>query len=87
MDNNSDGFFKAAFFLTLAVIVFGFALEIDFFSNTRFISAEVKKNAGKTAIPDQVLPYQKVNVQELRKLISEGKLSDKEALFYTPVLD
>jgi hypothetical protein len=66
-----DNFFKLAFSITFLVML------IIFSSNREKVILQPSASKGGERVV-----FRQVDVKRIKKLIKEGKLSDKEALFY-----
>jgi len=69
-----DNFFKFSFFFTLLVMIFLFSSNIEKRGKHTFFGGKREK-----------IVLQKVNINQIKSLIQQGKLSDKEALFYRQI--
>ena len=66
-----DIFFKFAFLSVLLVMLAVFSSNIE-----RRIEKSASGDKAKTII------FEKVDIEKIKSLMEEGKLSDKEAIFY-----
>lgn len=66
-----DKFFKAAFLLTFVVALITFATNI-----------EIDRPRSEYFDAGERMSFEHIDEEEITRLIEEGKLSDREALFY-----
>ena len=72
---NRDNFFKFAFVITVIVMVSTFSAARE----RRISRVPLREKDTERLI------YDNVNVERLRKLIAEDKLSDREAMYYRKI--
>ena len=69
-----DKYFIASFLVTIFLMVGIFSTNIEKVSVSR-LPLDLKREGDK-------IIFEKVNIDRLRKMIDEGKLSNKEAMYY-----
>ena len=69
-----DKYFIASFLVTIFLMVGIFSTNIEKVSVSR-LPLDLKREGDK-------IIFEKVNIDRLRKMIDEGRLSNKEAMYY-----
>ena len=69
-----DKYFIASFLVTIFLMIGVFSINIERISVSR-LPLDQREEGDK-------IIFEKVNVDRLKKMIDEGRLSDKEAMYY-----